>query len=91
MLSNERSPVSAIVKSKKAELFYLNKKDSIEISNEYPQIWSKIQKKSIFNMKQIKKLMGKVMKIFYKTNGIQSKKSELTSSGVSKSIDSDLQ
>ena len=34
---------------------------------------------------------GKVMKIFYKTNGIQSKKSELTSSGVSKSIDSDLQ
>ena len=91
MLSNERSPLTAIVKSRKAELFYLNKKDSIEISNEYPQIWSKIQKKSIFNMKQIKKLMGKVMKIFYKTNGIQSKKSELTSSGVSKSIDSDLQ
>ena len=91
MLSNERSPVSAIVKSKKAELFYLNKKDSIEISNEYPQIWSKIQKKSVFNMKQIKRLMGKVMKIFYNTNGIQSKKSELTSSGLSKSIDSDLQ
>ncbi len=91
MLSNERSPLTAIVKSRKAELFYLNKKDSIEISNEYPQIWSKIQKKSVFNMKQIKRLMGKVMKIFYNTNGIQSKKSELTSSGLSKSIDSDLQ
>ena len=78
MLSNERSPVSAIVKSKKAELFYLNKKDSIEISNEYPQIWSKIQKKSIFNMKQIKRLMGKVMRIFYKTKGIK---------GINKNVD----
>ena len=64
MLSNERSPLSAIVKSRKAELFYLNKKDAIDISNDFPQIWSKIQKKSVFNMQQIKKLMAKVMKIF---------------------------
>ena len=78
MLSNERSPLTAIVKSRKAELFYLNKKDSIEISNEYPQIWSKIQKKSVFNMKQIKRLMDKVMRIFYKTKGIKGKNMDKT-------------
>ena len=64
MLSNERSPLIAIVKSRKAELFYLNKKDAIDISNDYPQIWSRIEQKSIFNMKQIKKLMTKILKIF---------------------------
>ena len=48
MLSNERSPLIAIVKSRKAELFYLNKKDAIDISNDYPQIWSKIEQKNQF-------------------------------------------
>jgi len=86
MLSNERSPLIAIVKSRKAELFYLNKKDAIEISNEYPQIWSKIQKKSFFNMKQIKRLMIKISKIFY-----NSKKEDITNSNVSNNNESDLQ
>ena len=76
MLSHERSPLMAIVKSRKAEMFYLNKKDALEISQNFPQIWSKIQKKSIFNMKQIKRLMAKVMKIFYNSNGISSRKND---------------
>ena len=86
MLSNERSPLIAVVKSKKAELFYLNKKDAIDISNEYPQIWSKIQKKSFFNMKQIKRLMIKISKIFY-----NSKKEDITNSNISNNNESDLQ
>ena len=70
MFSNERSPLSAIVKSRKAELFYLNKKDAIEISQSYPQIWQKITKKSLFNMAQIRRLMSKVIKIFQITKGL---------------------
>ncbi len=70
MFSNERSPLCAIVKSRKAELFYLNKTDAIEISQSYPQIWQKITKKSLFNMAQIKRLMSKVIKIFQITNGL---------------------
>ena len=89
MLSNERSPLIAIVKSRKAELFYLNKKDAIDISNDYPQIWSKIEKKSYFNMRQIKKLMVKISKIIYSTNGM--KQEEMSNSNISKSMDSDLQ
>ena len=85
MLSNERSPLTAIVKSRKAELFYLNKKDALEISTSYPQIWTKIQKKSIFNMKQIKRLMGKVVKIFQNSYGITSVKDEISNSDISKS------
>ena len=88
MLSNERSPLIAIVKSRKAELFYLNKKDAIDISNDYPQIWSRIEQKSIFNMKQIKKLMTKILKIFYNSNGI---KGELSNFKTTKTNESDLQ
>ena len=80
MLSNERSPLTAIVKSRKAELFYLNKKDAIDISHDFPQIWSKIQKNSYFNMQQIKKLMSKVMKLFYKAKGIYKKNENSISS-----------
>ena len=70
MFTNERSPLCAIVKSRKAELFYLNKKDAVEISQSYPQIWQKITKKSLFNMAQIRRLMSKVVKIFQITNGL---------------------
>ena len=85
MISNERSPLTAIVKSRKAELFYLNKKDALEISTSYPQIWTKIQKKSLFNMKQIKRLMAKVIKIFQNTYGMTSRKDEISNSDISKS------
>ncbi len=70
MFSNERSPLSAVVKSRKAELFYLNKQDANEISLNYSFIWNKIEKKSIFNMKQIQRLMNRLEKIFYKKNGL---------------------
>ena len=70
MFSNERSPLCAIVKSRKAELFYLKKADALEISQSYPQICQKIIKKSLFNMQQIRRLMTKVIKIFNITYGI---------------------
>ena len=63
MFLNKRSPLRVKVKSRKAELFYLKKNDAIEISVSFPQIWKKINRKSLFNWEQIKILMGKVLKI----------------------------
>jgi len=68
MFLNKRCPLRVKVKSRKAELFYLNKKDAIEISQSYSQIWKNINKKSLFNWQQIKRLMMKVAKIFSKIN-----------------------
>ena len=70
MFLNERAPLRVKVKSKKAELFYLNKTDAIEISTLYPNIWKRIIQKSLFNMKQIKSLTRKILIYFSKLNGI---------------------
>ncbi len=73
MFLNKRSPLCAKVKSKKAEFFFLNKTDAVEISTCYPRIWNKINKKSLFNMEQIKRLINKVVKIFFAARGIKNK------------------
>ena len=93
MFSNERSPLCAIVKSRKAELFYLKKSDAIEISQSYPQIWQKITKKSLFNMKQIRRLMAKVINIFNTSNGLtaQNQNEDIEESNTSQGIDGELQ
>ena len=89
MFSNERSPLCATVKSRKADLFYLNKKDAIEISKNYPIIWQKIQQISSFNMKQIRRLIIRLEKIFYKKNGLKNiKNSNLSNEDELKSIPS---
>ena len=63
MFLNQRSPLRLKVKSKKAELFFLNKEDAINISTTYPQFWKKINKKSLFNMEQIKRLTNRLINI----------------------------
>ena len=73
MFLNKRSPICVKVKSKKAEFYFLNKTDAIEISTCYPRIWNKINKKSLFNMEQIKRLINKVVKIFFAAHGIKDK------------------
>jgi hypothetical protein len=55
MFLNKRSTLRVKVKSNKAELFYLNKKDALEISISYSLIWKKINKRSLFNWEQIKR------------------------------------
>ena len=70
MILNERSPLTVKVKSKKAELFFLQKTDATEISNKYPNIWKRIVHKSLYNMKQIKHLIKKKVIIFCDLNGI---------------------
>ena len=70
MFLNERSPLNAKVKSKKAELFFLQKEEVIKIFNTFPNIWNRINKKSVYNMKQIKLVVKKVLLKFSSMIGI---------------------
>ena len=73
MFLNERSPLYVKVKSKKTELFFLKKTDAIEILSSYPNIWKRINMKSLYNMEQIKNLIRKVLLIFCNIHGIKTK------------------
>ena len=53
MFLNERSPLSVKVKTKTAELLVLKKMEAIEIYSTYPNIWKRINKKSLFKMEKI--------------------------------------
>ncbi len=70
MFLNQRSPLNLRVKTKKVELFFLNKTDAIDISTSYPSIWQKINIKSLFNYEQMKRLMNKIIKIFKSSYGL---------------------
>ena len=53
MFLNEPCPLVAKIRTKKAELLILRKLEAIEIYSIYPNIWKRINKKSLFNMEQI--------------------------------------
>ena len=55
MFLEERSPLQVRVRSKKSELFFLKKIDALKISNSYPNIWRRINKKSVYNFKELTK------------------------------------
>ena len=71
MILNEKSPLTVKVKSKKAELFFLEKTEAIEISNRYSNIWKRIVNRSLHNMKQIKNLIRKKVLFFSETYNIE--------------------
>ena len=78
MFLEQRSPLRVRVKSRKAELFFLKKMDAIKISASYPNIWRRINKKSVFNFEQIKKSINKIVEIYCsvkKFNSIQEESS----------------
>ena len=70
MFLNKRSPLRIRVKTKKAELFFLKKIDAIEISSSYPNIWQRDNRASFHNLKQIKRIMNKIIIHFCETYGI---------------------
>ena len=61
MFLNERCPLAAKVRTKTAELLILRKIEAIEIYSIYPNIWKRINKKSLFNMEQIYLKIKKVV------------------------------
>ena len=64
MFLEQRSPLRVRVRSKKSELFFLKKMDAVKISTSYPNIWRRINKKSVFNFEQIKKSIRKIVEIY---------------------------
>ena len=64
MFLEQRSPLRVRVRSKKSELFFLKKLDAIQISTSYPNLWKRINKKSIFNFEQMKKSIKKIVEIY---------------------------
>ena len=97
MFLNERAPFRVKVKSKKAEIYLLNKTDAIEISTLYPNIWKRIMKKSLFNMEQIRNLARKLLFSFSQRNGIilnedlfYNNNNNITTTSISKLDEDDL-
>ena len=64
MFLEQRSPLRVRVRSKKSELFFLRKIDAINISSSYQNIWRRINKKSVYNFKQIKKSIIKIVELY---------------------------
>ena len=54
MFLDEKCPLLVKTKSKTSELLVLRKMEAIEIYSIYPNIWNRINKKSLFNLAQIK-------------------------------------
>ena len=76
MFLEERSPLQERVRSKKSELFFLKKIDVLKISTSYPNIWRRINKKSVYNFKQIKKNIKKIVEIYCSFKKVSEKSSE---------------
>ena len=76
MFLEERSPLQVRVRSKKSELFFLKKIDALKISTSYPNIWRRINKKSVYNFKQIKKNIKKIVEIYCSVKKVGEKSSE---------------
>ena len=70
MILNEKSPVTIRVKSKKAELLFLQKTNATEISNLYPNIWKRIVNKSLHNLNEIKNIIRKKIIFYCEANDI---------------------
>ena len=73
----QRSPLRLRVRSKKCELFFLKKIDAINISNSHPNIWRRINKKSIYNFKQIQKCIIRIVEIYTSVKRIRTKKGSI--------------
>ena len=80
MFLNERCPLVVKVKTKIAELLILRKMEAIEIYSIYPNIWKRINKKSLFNMEQIKLKIQKQLIHFAKRYGTKAEKNILEKS-----------
>jgi len=80
MFLNERSPLIVKVKTKISELLILRKMEAIEIYSIYPNIWKRINKKSLYNMEQIKFKIKKKLISFAKKYGSEAEKNVLKNS-----------
>ena len=70
MFLNIENPLSLRVKSKRVELYVLRKKDAFSIKKEYPNIWQRLTKKSIHNIKSLKFVTLNIIQRYCEMNGL---------------------
>ena len=70
MFLNIPNPLSLRVKSKRVELYVLRKKDAFLIKKDYQNIWQRLNKKSIHNIKSLKKMTLDIISRYCEMNGI---------------------
>ena len=61
-------PFTLKAKSRIAELFLLRKHDAIILSKNFPNIWRRMQNKSLHNLSAIKKITNKILKRYCDTH-----------------------
>jgi CRP-like cAMP-binding protein len=67
---NKRSILRVKVRSKESELLLLKKEDILELASQFPQIWKKINQRSLINYNQVQLLIKKAIEIYNMTNNI---------------------
>ena len=88
MFLNIPNPLSLRVKSKRVELYVLRKKDAFLIKKDYQNIWQRLNKKSIHNIKSLKKMTLDIINRYCEMNGIIIKGGKIIRSKASKYISS---
>ena len=88
MFLNIPNPLSLKVKSKRVELYVLRKKDAFYIKKDYQNIWQRLNKKSIHNIKSLKSLTLDIINRYCEMNGIIIKEGKIIKSKASKHISS---
>ena len=86
MFLNIPNPLSLKVKSKRVELYILRKKDAFNIRKDYQNIWQRINKKSIHNIKSLKSLTLDIINRYCEMNGIIVKDNQIVKSGFRTSL-----
>ena len=84
MFLNIANPLSLRVKSKRVELYVLRKKEAFSIKKDYPNIWQRLNKKSIHNIKSLKSLTLKIINRYCDMNDIIVKDNEVVRSKAGK-------
>ena len=70
MFLNIPNPLSLKVQSKRVELYILRKKDAFNIKRDYLNIWKRISRKSIHNIKSLKSLTLDIINRYCEMNGL---------------------
>ena len=86
MFLNIPNPLSLKVKSKRVDLYILRKKDAFNIRKDYQNIWQRINKKSIHNIKSLKSLTLGVITRYCEMNGIIVRNNQIVKSSFRSSL-----
>ena len=85
MSLNIPNPLSLRVKSKRVELYVLRKKDAFNIRKDHQNIWQRLNRKSIYNIKSLKALTLDIITRYCESIGIIIKNNEIVKSNLRKS------